>query len=161
MTHKSQTMTTWRKHQKLYILSGFLLLLLIANLVLFVPRYVHQSRLLTPAELTADSRELEQIANDGSTLSQQISQHQLTSSQQQQKYDSLLRQLDNLVVRLQTAPHVLSLEDQTKQTLQLAQIISFTLRDLRVQPPGQTLDLKAANTAQVLTQAANTAANLH
>lgn len=153
-------MMNWRLHRKLIILVIALCVLLAANLVLFVPRFVHQSRLLTATELNQDSQQLRQIAQAGAILSQKISQHTISPTDQEQTFNHLLRQTDDLIVRLQTAPHVIPLEDQAKQTLELAQIISFTLRDLQVQPPSQTRDLKAANTAQVLDQAANTASTL-
>jgi hypothetical protein len=150
-------MTIWRNHSKLIFLALALAIILVANLVIFVPRFIHQSRQLTSAELIQDKETLQSIARDGATLSQQINQHKISSIQQEKQFSKLLRQLDDMVVRLQTAPFVAPLEDRAKQTLQLAQIMSFTLRDLEVQPNSQTRDLKAASTAQVLNQAVSTA----
>jgi hypothetical protein len=150
-------MTRWILKHKTLVLFLALGIIAAGNLALFLPRYLHQSRLISQQELREHAVSLSQIADQGANISNAAAKGNKYDADERQRLATLVNDADSIVLRLQSARHVVPLENQTKETLQLAQIISFALHEVHFSPTDWH---KSAKSAQVLRTAQATADGL-
>ena len=150
-------MSHWILRHKILLLLLAFMFIMLANLALFLPQYIHSEQQLTAAKLRQSDQDLGTIASQASTVAQDLAQQKIAPRISNSHLANLVDQANSLIVQFQSAPHLIPLDASVRQSLQLAQIISFTLRDLALQPGDQ---LKAATTSQILRQAATSAQTL-
>lgn len=147
---------SWIRQHVAWLLFGGLVILLLANAWLFLPRFVLDKQKLTATDLDAQMTALQQVANDGASLTNKIA-NQTAPQSAVSDLAALQQRSDDIVVVLQHSPYEVSLDDEVKADLELAQVVSFTLRDV-----GFSLDdgLKVSQTSQILAKAATSADSL-
>ena len=148
-------MLTWARQHAVWLLFAGLVILLSANAWLFVPRFVLQQQKLTGSNLQGEAQQIANVANEGADWATAIASGKTDPGNS--KLAAIQQQADDIVVHLQHAPYEVSLNDKVQQYLQLAQVISFTLHDVKF---SMSDSLKMSRTAQILRQAAQTAATL-
>jgi hypothetical protein len=142
------------QHKKILFLAFILLAVAVANLWLFVPRFLFHAQMMTEDELRTTQQSLVYVARESADFSSDLSKKRIDQSARDRKFTDLVRRTDDAVLSLQTTEHVTTIDEQVKDTLHLAQIISFTLRDLQIQPDNWG---RAEKAAIVLRQAAQSA----
>jgi hypothetical protein len=144
------------RRRYVWILFIGLVLLLVANAWLFLPRFVLQKQLLTSADLQRQANELRQVALDGADVASRIADKGRPAASAPD-LAAIQQRSDDIVVQLQHSPYEVSLGSEVKQCLELAQIVSFTLRDASFNADDS---LRMAQTSQILRNAATTAQTL-
>jgi hypothetical protein len=151
-------MKNWVRQHIPWILFAGLVILLIANARLFLPRFVLQKQKITVSDLHNQAREMVSVANDSADWATKVSNDEIKDASASNKELAAYQlRADDVVVKLQHAPFEVSMRDKVQQYLQLAQVLSFTLHDL-----GFSLadHLRVSRTAQVLRQAGVSASTL-
>ena len=152
-------MLQWTKNHKLITLGlGLtLIVLMIANIWLFGSNFLLNSSLVSEEKLFEYNQTLSQTAEEASELASRNAEKPLTAEQVDQAIHPLLRQTDQIIAHLQTADYPTSLKAEVDATLELAEVLSFTLNSYKLKP---TSELSSAHISQVFRQAAINAANL-
>jgi hypothetical protein len=130
-----------------------LVALLAANAWLFLPRYVLNRQKLTAADLQSQVQLLQDVALDGAAVTGKISANG-AGTKETTELAAVQQRSDDIVVTLQHAPYEVTLNDQVQQSLELAQVISFTLHDASFSIND---NLQMSRTSQVLAKAATSA----
>jgi hypothetical protein len=127
-----------------------LMLLLLANTWLFLPRYVLDRQKMTADDLRGQMEQLQAVAQDGASVLSNLASDP-SSTTALQSLEVVQQRADDIVVALQHAPYEVSLDDEVHERLELAQVVSFTLHDASF----RTKDaLTMSRTSQVLSKAA-------
>ncbi len=151
-------MITWVKQHKIVLLVLSLLVLIGLNSWLFGSNFIHQKQLLSEKQLQQYNQQLSQLADQASKFANRQSSKPLSQDRMADILDPIQHQVDEVILRLQTASYPTTLNDRVGQSLQLAQVLSFTLRNFQLQP---TTPLQSASTAQVFHQASMNALALN
>lgn len=146
----------WIKQHTIWLLLAGLVLILLANAWLFFPRYILGERKITSEDLSVQTAALHEVSRSGAELMNHMSQGEDHKDSLQQLAD-LQRRSDEIVVILQHQPYEVALEGDVKENLELAQLVSFTLRDAGFSGGDK---LKMGVTSQVLAKAATSAQQL-
>ena len=146
----------WVHRHHAWLLFIGLLVLLLANAWLFLPRYVLDQQKLTADDLRQQMTQLQAIAQDGANVTGKLAADPV-SPEARQTLKDIQQRADDVVVELQHAPYEVTLNSQVQERLELAQIISFTLHDAGFNNDDS---LKMSRTSQVLAKAASSADSL-
>lgn len=147
---------SWIRQRAAWLLFIGLVALLIANAWLFLPRFVLQQQTLTAADLRSQAEQLRAVALDGAAITSSIASSKM-NSQKSSVLSKVQQRSDDIVVTLQHAPYEVPLNDKVQQCLELAQVVSFTLRDASFNTDD---NLKMSRTSQILNKAATSAETL-
>ena len=151
-------MITWAKQHKIFILVIVLFILVGLNAWVFGANFIGQKQLLTAKQLEQYNQQLSQLADQASKFANRQATKPLPDDQATSTLDPLQHQVDEIVLRLQTASYPTNLDQQVEQSLKLAQVLSFTLHTYQLQP---FTPLSSASTSQVFHQASVNALELN
>lgn len=151
-------MTTWAKQHKILLLAIVLFVLVGLNSWIFGSHFLNQKQLLTDKQLTQYNHDLSQLADKAAKFANRQSTKPLSQDQIVTVLSPTQHEVDEIILRLQTASYPSELNDEVEQTLKLAQVLSFTLHNYQLQP---VTPLSSASTSQVFHQASMNALELN
>lgn len=134
------------------LLSILLVVLVAANLIIFVPYFLKGKQMLTAEELQQRQQRLSQVATSASNIVGHESSRARQADELSQDLEPLEKNVDEVILELRTTAYPVDLAEEVKETLRLAEILSFTLRNTAVKGAGDTLT--ATKTSQILKQSA-------
>ena len=150
-------MLNWIKNHKIFALITGLVLLIGLNIWIFGSNFIDQKNLLTESQLQEYNHQLSEIADQASKITSRQSSKPLSQQQLHQSLQPLQFQADQIILTLKTSNYPKTLSPNVDESLQLAEILSFTLHNYELQTQSA---LSSASVSQVFQQTSVNAANL-
>lgn len=138
--------------------AGILLLIVVANLWLFLPRFVQENQELTAQKLTEQQEALSESADQAALIAGRVSQAKISHQQAVSELQIIQDEVDRAVLQLRTGKHQAEISEEVAETLKLAEVLSFTIRNYAAQSSDDSL--ASAQTAHILKMSAEQATQL-
>ncbi len=152
------SMTHIASRRNLIILTILVTLIVAANIVIFVPYFLNSKQMLTSIELKANQQQLVEAAEAASQLCYKAANQPQSKEKMARDLQPLQQSVDSIILDLQRTTHPVELDGEVRETLKLAEVLSFTMRSLAVEGAGDSL--LSTKTAQIFQQSAHAANQL-